>query len=117
MGCKELEPMQNWVKGEGQGCRPCRVTVGVGKYRKALQAAGQDGLIEVVRAALNEDEDTVVKLAVAMDNVKTMAPPEIKAALEVIDCEIQNKEECGACDAPAPVVEMPPVVETPPAGE
>lgn len=108
MGCRELEPMQTWVKGEGQGCRPCRVTVGVGKYRKALQAAGQDGLIGVVSEALNEDEDTVAKLAVAMDNVKTMAPPEVKAVLESIDCEIQNKEDCGACETVAEVPVAPP---------
>ena len=97
MGCKGLEPMGNWVKGEGQECRPCRVAVGVGRYRKTLTEAGQGNLADMVSAALEQEEDTLIKVAATMDEVKALAPPEVKAVLESLDCELQGQEECGLC--------------------
>jgi hypothetical protein len=74
----------------------------MGKYRKVLQDAGQEELVEVVRGALLNGDDTIGNLASAMDTVKAKAPPAVKATLESIDCEIQNREECGACEVPVP---------------
>jgi hypothetical protein len=114
MGCRDLEPMATWVKGEGQGCRPCRIaSVGVSKYNKILREAGQEELVEQVRGALLDEEDTIGKLVVVMDNVKSAAPADVRAKLESVDCEIQNKEDCGACDTPiGPALESVSVGET-----
>lgn len=98
MGCRKLEPMSTWVKGTGQGCRPCRIaSIGVSKYNKILREAGQEELVEQVRGALLDEEDTISKLVTVMDSVKAVAPEDVRARLESVDCEIQNKEECGLC--------------------
>jgi hypothetical protein len=92
--------MKQWVEGEGKECRPCRVAVGVGQYRKALTEGGKPELVGVMSKALNEDDDTIKHLAEAMDEVKKQASPELRAKLESIDCQIQKKEECGICEVP-----------------
>jgi hypothetical protein len=91
--------MEKWVKGEGEGCRPCKIaTVGIGRYRKALQEAGLDSVMEPVSKILDsEDVDTIGKVAATMDQIKATATPDLRAVLESIDCDIQKKEECGLC--------------------
>ena len=103
MGCRELEPKKKWVKGEGKDCRPCRVAIGVGKYRRTLTEGGKPELVQVMSTALMTDDDTIGNLAGAMDEVKEKAPPELREKLVSIDCEIQKKEECGTCDIAQPV--------------
>lgn len=98
MGCRKLEPMGAWLKGEGAECRPCIITDGVRKYREALETSGHEDMVGKVRDAVMSDEDPIQKIAAAMDEIKEQVPPEVRAQLESIDCSLQNKEECGACE-------------------
>jgi hypothetical protein len=83
--------------------------MGIGQYRKVLEDAGQIAAYETVSKALQAEgltagEDIMVNLAVAYDQVKAAVPPEVRAKLESIDCEIQKREECGLCATPTPPV-------------
>jgi len=87
-------PMAKWLEDENEGeCRPCSLAVAVPEYQRVLEDAGLSDHATSLTAALEDEEDPVMRVAEAMDKVKEAVPGEVREALRAVDCMAQNSQE------------------------
>lgn len=104
MGECVVRPLSEWVQepGNGKDCRPCGLAAIVGDYQEQLQDSGYPELAEKIGAAFTGDGDVILKVAQAMDEVKTKVSEGVRRELLEIDslpqCSDENNEKGGDLD-------------------
>lgn len=89
-------PMAEWLEKEEKGeCRPCVIAVAVPHYEEVLEQTGYTKEADKVAEALGDEEDPVLRVAQAMDEVKEAVSDEVREQLRAVDCEAQNSKPEG----------------------
>jgi hypothetical protein len=83
--------LKEWVDVEKEGeCRPCGIAALVADYQILLEEKGLAELSQGINKALLDDKDPIGAVAVEMDRIKTVVPPDLGLILGEKDCEAQR---------------------------
>ena len=84
----KLQPMEEWIEGDTNFCRPCILPVTIDWYRQELSERGHQELVEEIdKARMTEDPDATCKV---MDAIKDKVPVDLKYRLMEFDCSTQE---------------------------
>ena len=83
-----LQPMEKWIEGDTNFCRPCILPVTIDWYRQELNERGHQELVEEIdKARMAEDPEATCKV---MDAIKDKVPVDLKYRLMEFDCSTQE---------------------------
>jgi len=83
-----LQPMEEWIEGDTNFCRPCILPVTIDWYRQELSERGHQELVEEIdKARMTEDPDATCKV---MDAIKDRVPVDLRYRLMEFDCLTQE---------------------------